>query len=327
MRRREFIKLFGGVAAGLPFAAYAQQKAMPLIGYLGIGLPQLQHPFVVAFREGLKENGFVDGETLTIDYRWAEEHYDRLPALAADLVSRKVDVIIATGEPSLRAAASATSTIPVVFVTGNDPVQSGLVASLAHPGGNMTGFTAIATELLSKRLELLSELLPKARMVALLVNPNAASVSEVTTRLAQQAASAKDIRLFIVKAGGESDFEAAFASIAEQHADALMVSADAFFFSQRERIAALAARYAIPATYELQEFVSAGGLFSYGPNVASLRRQVGVYAGKILKGARPADLPVQQPTKFDLMINLKAAKALGLTVPPSLLARADEVFE
>jgi len=327
MRRREFIKLLGGVAGGLPFAAYAQQRSMPLIGYLGIGLPQLQHPFVVAFREGLKETGFVDGETVIIDYRWAEEHYDRLPALAADLVRRKVDVIIATGEPSLRAAASATSTIPVVFVTGNDPVQSGLVASLAHPGGNMTGFTAIATELLSKRLELLSELLPQARTVALLVNPNAASVSEVTTRLAQQAASAKDIRLFIVKAGGENDLEAAFASIAEQHADALMVSADAYFFAQRERIVALAARHAIPATYELQEFVSAGGLFSYGPNVASLRRQVGVYAGKILKGARPADLPVQQPTKFDFMINLKAAKALGLTVPPSLLARADEVFE
>ena len=327
MRRREFIKLLGGVAGGLPFAAYAQQRSMPLIGYLGIGLPQLQHPFVVAFREGLKETGFVDGETVIIDYRWAEEHYDRLPALAADLVRRKVDMIIATGEPSLRAAASATSTIPVVFVTGNDPVQSGLVASLAHPGGNMTGFTAIATELLSKRIELLSELLPKARTTALLVNPTAASVSEVTIRLAQQAASAKDIRLFIVKAGGENDLEAAFASIAEQHADALMVSADAFFFAQRERIVALAARHAIPATYELQEFVSAGGLFSYGPNVASLRRQVGVYAGKILKGARPADLPVQQPTKFDLMINLKAAKALGLTVPPSLLARADEVFE
>src|SRR6266702_4771319 len=327
MRRREFIKLLGGVAGGLPFAAYAQQRSMPLIGYLGIGLPQLQHPFVVAFREGLKQTGFVDGETVIIDYRWAEEHYDRLPALAADLVRRKVDVIIATGEPSLRAAASATSTIPGVFVTGNDPVQSGLVASLAHPGGNMTGFTAIATELLSKRLELLSELLPQARTVALLVNPNAASVSEVTTRLAQQAASAKDIRLFIVKAGGENDLEAAFASIAEQHADALMVSADAYFFAQRERIVALAARHAIPATYELQEFVSAGGLFSYGPNVASLRRQVGVYAGMLLKGARPAVLPVEQPTKLAFMMNLKAAKALGLTVPPSLLARADAVFE
>jgi putative ABC transport system substrate-binding protein len=327
MRRRELIKLLGGVAAGLPFAAHAQQKSMPLIGYLGVGLPQLQHPFVVAFHEGLKEAGFVDGENLIIEYRWAEEHYDRLPVLAADLVHRKVDVIVATGEPSLRAAAGATSTIPVVFVTGNDPVQSGLVASLARPGGNMTGFTAIATELLSKRFELLSELLPKARTVALLVNPNAASVSEVTIRLAQQAASAKGIRLLIVNAGDASDVEAGFASIAQQRADALMVSADAFFFAQRERIVALAARYAVPAIYELQEFVDAGGLISYGPNVASLRRQVGVYAGKILKGAKPVDLPIQQPTKFDLMINLKAAKALGLTVPPTLLARADEVIE
>ena len=327
MRRRELIKLLGGVAAGLPFAAHAQQKSMPLIGYLGVGLPQLQHPFVVAFREGLKEAGFVDGENLIIEYRWAEEHYDRLPVLAADLVRRKVDVIVATGEPSLRAAASATSTIPVVFVTGNDPVQSGLVASLARPGGNMTGFTAIATELLSKRFELLSELLPTARTIALLANPNAASVSEVTIRLAQQAASAKGIRLLVVNAGDASDVEAAFASIAQQRADALMVSADAFFFAQRERIVALAARYAVPAAYELQEFVDAGGLISYGPNVASLRRQVGVYAGKILKGAKPVDLPIQQPTKFDLMINLKAAKALGLTVPPTLLARADEVIE
>ncbi len=327
MRRRELIKLLGGVAIGLPFAAHAQHKSMPLIGYLGVGLPQLQHPFVVAFREGLKEAGFVDGENLIIEYRWAEEHYDRLPVLAADLVRRKVDVIVATGEPSLRAAAGATSTIPVVFVTGNDPVQSGLVASLARPGGNMTGFTAIATELLSKRFELLSELLPTARTIALLANPNAASVSEVTIRLAQQAASAKGIRLLVVNAGDASDVEAAFASIAQQRADALMVSADAFFFAQRERIVALAARYAVPAAYELQEFVDAGGLISYGPNVASLRRQVGVYAGKILKGAKPVDLPIQQPTKFDLMINLKAAKALGLTVPPTLLARADEVIE
>src|SRR5947208_1166462 len=236
MKRREFIAVLGGAAATWPLVARAQQKSMPLIGYLGVGLPQLQHPFVVAFREGLKETGFVDGENLIIEYRWAEEHYDRLPALAADLVRRKVDVIVATGEPSLRAAASATSTIPVVFVTGNDPVQSGLVASLARPGGNMTGFTAIATELLSKRFELLSELLPKARTVALLVNPNAASVSEVTIRLAQQAASAKGIRLLIVKAGDEGDFEATFASIPQQRADALRVSQDPCFIIQRERI-------------------------------------------------------------------------------------------
>ncbi len=327
MRRREFIKLLAGVAAGLPIAAQAQQKSWPVIGYLSVGFPQLKHPFVVAFHEGLKETGFIDGENMTIEYCWAEELYDRLPALAADLVRRKVDVIVATGEPPLRAAASATSTIPVVFVTGGDPVQSGLVASLARPGGNMTGFTAIATELLPKRFELLSELVPKARTIALLVNPNATSFSEVTIRLAQQAARAKGIQLLIVKAGDDGDFDAAFASISQQHADALIVNADAFFFAQRERIVALAARYAVPATYELQEFVGAGGLISYGPNVASLRRQVGVYAGKILKGAKPADLPIQQPTKFDLMINLKTAKTLGLTVPPTLVARADEVIE
>jgi putative tryptophan/tyrosine transport system substrate-binding protein len=327
MRRREFITLLGGTLAAWPLLARAQQKSTPVIGYLGVGLPQLQHPFVVAFREGLKENGFVDGENLAIEYRWAEEHYDRLPALAADLVRRKVDVIVATGEPSLRAAASATSTIPIVFVTGNDPVQSGLVAGLARPGGNMTGFTAIATELLSKRFELVSELLPGARLIALLVNSNALNVSEVTIRLAQQAASAKGLQLLVVKAGDEADVETAFASIAHQHADALVVSADAFFFARRDRIVALAAQYAVPAIYELQEFVSTGGLISYGPNVASLRRQVGIYAGKIIKGAKPADLPIQQPTKFDLMINLKAAKVLGLTVPPTLLAQADAVIE
>src|SRR5258708_1730849 len=218
MRGREVIKLLAGVAAGLPIAAQAQQKSWPVIGYLSVGFPQLKHPFVVAFHEGLKETGFIDGENMTIEYCWAEELYDRLPALAADLVRRKVDVIVATGEPPLRAAASATSTIPVVFVTGGDPVQSGLVASLARPGGNMTGFTAIATELLSKRFELLSELVPKARTIALLVNPNATSFSEVTIRLAQQAARAKGIQLLIVKAGDDGDFDAAFASISQQHA-------------------------------------------------------------------------------------------------------------
>jgi putative ABC transport system substrate-binding protein len=327
MRRREFITLLGGTLAAWPLLARAQQKSTPVIGYLGVGLPQLQHPFVVAFHEGLKEIGFVDGENLAIEYRWAEEHYDRLPALAADLVRRKVDVIVATGEPSLRAAASATSTIPIVFVTGNDPVQSGLVAGLARPGGNMTGFTAIATELLSKRFELVSELLPEATLIALLVNSNALNVSEVTIRLARQAASAKGLQLLVVKASDEADVETAFASIAHQHADALVVSADAFFFARRDRIVALAAQYAVPAIYELQEFVSTGGLISYGPNVASLRRQVGIYAGKIIKGTKPADLPIQQPTKFDLVINLKAARALGLEIPPTLVARADEVID
>jgi putative ABC transport system substrate-binding protein len=236
-------------------------------------------------------------------------------------------VIVATGDLPSRAAARATSTIPVVFVTGSDPVQSGLVASLARPGGNMTGFTAVATELISKRFELVSELLPQARIIALLVNSSALNVSEATILLAQQAVSAKGIQLLILKADNEGDIEAAFASIAQLHADALVVSADAFFFLRREQIVALAARYAVPAIYELREFVGAGGLISYGPSVSSLRRQVGVYAGKILKGARPADLPIQQPTKFEMVINPKTAKALGLNIPTGLLLRADEVIE
>jgi putative ABC transport system substrate-binding protein len=327
MRRRDLITFLGGATVVWPLVVRAQQRSTPVIGYLSVGFPQLQHPFLAAFHEGLRENGYVEGQNLTIEYRWAEEEYDRLPALAADLARRKVDVIVATGEPPLRAAASATSTIPVVFTTGSDPVQSGLVTSLARPGGNMTGFTAIATELISKRFELLSELLPHARIIALLVNPNSLSVSEVAIRLAQQAASAKGIQLLTLKAGDEADLEAAFASIVQPHADGLVVGADAFFFYRREQIAALAARYAVPAIYELQEFVGAGGLISYGPNLPSLRRQVGIYVGKILKGAKPADLPIQQPTKFDLMVNLKAAKALGLNIPAGLLLRADRVVE
>jgi putative ABC transport system substrate-binding protein len=326
MRRREFITVIGSVAAW-PLVARAQQKSMPVIGYLSVGPPQLKHPFVVAFHEGLREAGFVTGENLAIEYRWAEERYDRLPELAADLVRRKVEVIVATGELPLRVAASATSTIPVVFTIGSDPVQSGLVTSLARPDRNTTGFTAIATELISKRFELVSELLPQARKIAVLVNPNLAGVAEVTIRLAQQAANAKGMTLLILEAGDDAALESAFAAIARERADALVVSADAFFFLRREQIAALAARYAVPTIYELQGFVEAGGLMSYGPDVAALRRQVGIYTGKILKGAKPADLPIQQPTKFDLALNLRTAKALGLTVPPSMLTRADEVIE
>jgi putative ABC transport system substrate-binding protein len=326
MRRREFIAGFGATTAW-PLVARAQQKSMPVIGYLNVGFPQLQHPFVVAFHEGLKETGFVAGENLAIEYRWAEEHYDRLPELAADLVRHKVEVIVATGELPLRAAASATSTIPVVFTIGSDPVQSGLVASIARPDGNITGFTAIATQLVSKRFELVSELLPQAKKIAVLINSSASAVSEVTIGLARQAVGPKGIQLLILKADDGSSLEAAFASIAQEHADAIVVSADAFFFLRREQITALAARYVVPAIYELQGFVDAGGLISYGPNVAALRRQVGIYTGKILKGAKPGDLPIQQPTKFDLALNLKTAKALGLTVPPSMLARADEVIE
>jgi len=250
-----------------------------------------------------------------------------LPELAADLVRRKVDVIVATGELPLLAAANATSTIPVVFTIGSDPVQSGLVASIARPDGNITGFTAIATQLVSKRFELVFELLPQAKKIAVLLNPSASAVSEVSIGLAQQAVSPKGIQLLILKADDGSSLEAAFASIAKEHADAIVVSADAVFFLRREQITALAARYVVPAIYELQGFVDAGGLISYGPNVATLRRQAGIYTGKILKGARPADLPIQQPTKFELVINLKTAKALGIIVPPTLLTRADEVIE
>ena len=289
MRRRDFITLIGSATAW-PFVARAQQKSMPVIGYLSVGSPQLQHPFVVAFHEGLKEAGFVAGENLTIEYRWAEERYERLPGLAADLIGRKVEVIVATGELPLRVAASATSTIPIVFTIGSDPVQSGLVASLARPDRNITGFTAIATELISKRFELVSELLPKAKKIAVLMNSNASEVSEVTIRLAQQAVNAKGMELLILEAGDDNALELAFASIVRERADALVVSADAFFFLRREQITALAARYAVPTIYELQGFVDAGGLISYGPDVAALRRQVGIYTGKLLKGAKPADL-------------------------------------
>jgi len=326
MRRREFIAGFSATIAWAGMAR-AQQKSMPVIGYLTVGFPQLQHPFVVAFHEGLKEAGFVAGENLAIEYRWAEERYERLPELAADLVRRKVEVIVATGELPLRAAASATSTIPVVFTIGSDPVQSGLVGSLARPDRNITGFTAIATQLIPKRFELVSELLPKARKVAVLINSGASAISDATIGLAQQAVSQKGIQLLILKADDVSSLEAAFASIAQERADAIVVSADAFFYVRRDQIIALAARYAVPAIYELRGFVDAGGLISYGPNVAALRRQVGIYTGKILKGAKPADLPIQQPTRLDLALNLKTAKALGLTVPPSMLARADEVIE
>ena len=326
MRRRDFITLIASATA-LPFVARAQQKSMPVIGYLSVGSPQLQHPFVVAFHEGLKEAGFVAGENLTIEYRWAEERYERLPRLAADLVGRKVEVIVATGELPLRVAASATSTIPIVFTIGSDPVQSGLVASLARPDRNITGFTAIATELISKRFELVSELLPNARKIAVLMNSNASAVSEVTIRLAQQAVNAKGMGLLILEAGDDNALELAFASIVRERADALVVSADAFFFLRREQITALAARYAVPTIYELQGFVDAGGLISYGPDVAALRRQVGIYTGRLLKGAKLADLPIQQPTKFDLALNLKTAKGLGLIVPFSMLTRADVVIE
>jgi putative ABC transport system substrate-binding protein len=324
MKRREFMLLLAGAMAAAP-SLRAQQKAMPVIGWLSSESPGPSAPFVAAFHQGLSETGYVGGQNVAIEYRWAEGSYDRLPALAADLVGRKVDVILTGGTPSALAAKSATSTIPVVFIVG-DAVAAGLVPSLARPGGNLTGVSMLTVELMPKRLELLSELVPQAGVIALLVNPNNA-ITERIMRDVREAAAAKGVQLHILKAGTESEIDTAFATLVELHIGALLVSTDPFFNSRREQLVALASRHAVPAIYEWREFAEAGGLISYGPSLTAVNRQVGVYAGRILKGAKPADLPVQQPTTFELVVNLKTAKALGLGVPPTILARADEVIE
>jgi putative ABC transport system substrate-binding protein len=326
MNRRELMLLLGGAVAA-PRALRAQQKAMPVIGILGISSPGPFAPFVAAFHQGLGETGYVERQNLAIEYRWAEGRYDRLPALATDLVGHKVDVIAALGgPPAARAAKSATSTIPVVFGSG-DPVGEGLVASLARPGGNLTGVSVLTVELMAKRLELLSDLVPQARVIALLVNPNDANAADRITRDVQEAARQKGVQLPILKAGSENEIDAAFAALVQLHAGALVVGADPFFDIRRDQLVALASRHAVPAIYHWREYAEAGGLVSYGTSRTAVYRQVGIYAGKILNGAKPADLPVQQPTTFELVVNLKTAKALGLTVPPSILARADEVIE
>ena len=326
MKRRELLLLLGGAlmtARGL----CAQQKAMPVIGFLSSGSPGPFAPFVAAFRQGLSETGYVEGQTVAIEYRWAEGSYDRLPALAADLVGGKVDVIAASGGPlPALAAKSATSTIPIVFSSGVDPVERGLVASLAWPGGNLTGFTIISLELMPKRIELLFELVPQASVFALLVNPNNAG-TEPMIRHVQEIARAKGLKLHVLKASTESEIDTAFAALVQQQTGALVVSADPFFNNRREQIVPLAALHTVPAMYELREFAAVGGLISYAPSLTAAYRQVGIYVGKILKGANPADLPVQRPTTFELVINLKTAKALGLTIPQSILVSASEVIE
>jgi putative tryptophan/tyrosine transport system substrate-binding protein len=287
--------------------------------------PSPNQPLLATFRQGLSETGYVEEQNLAIEYRWAEGHYDRLPAFAADLVGRKVDVIAASTTPSALAAKDATSTIPIVFSVA-DPIESGLVASLARPGANLTGISLLTAELMPKRLELLSELVPHARVIVLLVNPSNAT-AERMIRDVQEAARAKGVQLSILKASTESEIDAAFATLAQQQAGALVVSPDPFFLSRREQLVALATRHAVPAIFEWREFEAAGGLISYGTSLTGMFRQFGIYTGKILKGAKPADLPVQQPTTFELVVNLKTAKALGIAVPPSILARADEVIE
>jgi putative tryptophan/tyrosine transport system substrate-binding protein len=328
MRRRELMFVLAGMMTTAR-SLRAQQKAMPVIGYLGITSLGPTAPYVAAFRQGLTETGFVEGQNVAVEYRWAEGHYDRLPALAAGLADRRVDVIVATGgTPGLRAAKDATPTIPVVFVTGNDPVAAGLVASLARPGGNLTGFMIFARELYPKRLELLSELVPQARVTAFLMNPNTnpPATERVIAEL-QEAAAAKGVQLHVLKAGTESEIETAFATLSQLQAGALVVGSDPFFNSRRDQLVVLAARHAFPAIYDSREFAELGGLISYGTSLTGVWRQVGAYVGRILAGAKPADLPVQQPTTFELVVNLKTAKALGLTIPPALLARVDEVIE
>jgi putative ABC transport system substrate-binding protein len=329
MKRRDLLILLGGVVIAWPDAARAQQQPMPVIGWLSSGSPASDSipGRLPAFWRGLNESGYAEGQNVAIEYRWAEGQYDRFPALAADLVHRRVAVIVTPGPSQAFAAKAATSTIPIVFETGIDPVQSGLVASLNHPGGNITGVSLLNAELAGKRLDLLHELLPTAAVVALLVNPANPSNTELETTSLQDAARALGLQVHVLRASTQSEIDAAFGALADLRAAALVVAGDAFFTSYRDEIVALAARHAVPAIYIYREFAEAGGLMSYGTDLADSYRQVGIYTGKILKGANPGELPVQQVVKLELVINLKSAKTLGLTIPLSLLGRADEVIE
>jgi putative ABC transport system substrate-binding protein len=324
MKRRDFIVLLGGAAATWPLAARAQQPAMRVIGFIRNTSAAGSASLLAALRSGLNEAGFIEGQNIAIEYRWAEGQSDRLPGLAADLVGRQCAVIIGGGLAATLAAKAATSTIPIVFVTGNDPIQQGLVDSISRPTGNVTG--VFFYSLVSKQLELLREVLPKAVVIGMLINPTSLD-AEPQIRDAQAAARALGQQLHILHAKSERDFDTAFATVAQKRAGALVIRGNALFFGHRNRLVELAARYAMPVVSDVREYVAAGGLMTYGASIANAYRQTGIYAGRIVKGAKPADLPVEQPTKFELVINLKTAKALGLTIPESFLLRADEVIE
>jgi putative tryptophan/tyrosine transport system substrate-binding protein len=327
MRRREFITLIGGAAAW-PIVARAQQPAMPVIGFINAGSADGSVHYVVAFRKGLNETGYIEGQNVTVEYHWLEGQNDRAPALVADLVRRQVAVIATPASTSAALAAkAATATIPVVFGVPEDPVKLGLVASLARPGGNVTGNNFFNTEVIAKRLRLLHDLVPKAVRVAVVVNPSNAVLTETTLRAVQEAAPTIGLQIQILNASTIGEIDAAFAALARERPDALFVAPDAFFASRRVQFATLTARDRIPASYSVRELVAAGGLMSYGTDLADMFRQVGVYTGRILKGAKPADLPVLQSTKFEFVINLQTARALGIEVPPGVLSIADEVIE
>jgi putative tryptophan/tyrosine transport system substrate-binding protein len=327
VKRRQFITLLGGAAAAWPLAARAQQPAMPAIGFLDSKSSDDSAHMVAAFRRGLNESTFIEGQNVTIEFRWAQNQYDQLPVLAADLVRRRVDVIAATGGPAALAAKAASATIPIVFRVAADPIAAGLVASLSRPGGNVTGVTSLNLEVGSKRLEFLHELVPTATIMAALVNPTNPTNAEILSRDLQATARLLGLQLHLLHASSDADIDAVFATLTELRAAGLVIGTDALFTSRDEKLAALGLRYRMPTIYQWREFVAAGGLMSYGGSFADSYRLAGVYTGRILKGEKPADLPVQQATKLELFINLKTAKALGLTVPPTLLALADEVIE